>query len=246
MTKIHGTVAGAVALALMVSWPVVGRAQFFDDIVFDPSNFAKNTVTAAQMLKQVINSTREVEFMLQNLSRTGGAWENTAVLLRRLDEVIATGEALHYQLTSLDQEMRSRYPGFVAPGRWTPAYQRWTETSLDTLRGTLDTVHEQLQETERLKEEALLASLQNKTELATGNLDATQAGNMITLQIVEEQRKTRQLLGALLNAQNVATAHAINLQAAAERIEQDWLARSVIDIQPYRGTTGFGLLGDTR
>src|SRR3989442_6020709 len=106
----------------MVSWSVAGYAQCFDDIVFDPSNFAKNTVTAAQMLKQVINSTREVEFMLQNLSRTGGAWENTGVRLHRLDEVIATGEALHYQLTSLDQEMRSRYPRFLSHGRWVPCY----------------------------------------------------------------------------------------------------------------------------
>jgi type IV secretion system protein TrbJ len=241
---------GATVLAFLVSWPTDSQAQFSFGgggiIVFDPSNFAKNTITAAQMIKQVINSTKEVELMLRNLIATGGSWEETIVLLRRLDEVIATGEALHYQLTHLDQELRTRYPGYVAPDRWIPAYQNWTATSLDTLRGTLNTVHEQLKEEERLKEEALLASLKGKTELAVGNLDVSQTGNMIALQIVEEQRKIRQLLGALMNAQNVATAHQINLQAAAERTEHDWLQRSVIDVVPYQGTSGFGLVEDIR
>jgi conjugal transfer/entry exclusion protein len=82
----------------------------------------KNAVTSAQMIKQVINSTKEVELMLQNLMATGGAWEDTQRLLRRLDEVVATGEALHYQLTHLDQTMHERYPGYVNPGRWIPKY----------------------------------------------------------------------------------------------------------------------------
>src|SRR6476659_4684977 len=96
----------------LVSGPTTVRGQFDGGgggiIVFDPSNFAKNTITAAQMIKQVLNSTKEVELMLQNLVRTGGSWEEALVLLRRLDEVLATGEALHYQLTDLDQRMRER------------------------------------------------------------------------------------------------------------------------------------------
>jgi hypothetical protein len=47
-------------------------------------------------------------------------------------------------------------------------------------------------------------------------------------------------LGALINAQNVATAHQINLQASQERVIDDWLERSQIPVQPYRGTEGFG------
>lgn len=208
--------------------------------MFDPSNFAKNTITAAQMLKQVINSTKEVEMMLQNLMATGGSWEDTLRLLRRLDEVIATGEALHYQLANLDQTMHERYPGYHNPGRWIPKYTQWTTTSLDTLRGTLNTVHEQLKAAERLQEDALLAALRAKTDAAQGNLDVSQTSNMINLQIVEEQRKMRQLLGALINAQNVATAHQINLQASQERVFNDWLERAQRPVQPYSGVGGFG------
>jgi P-type conjugative transfer protein TrbJ len=219
--------------ALLVIWPTTGRGQFDAGggiIVFDPSNFTKNTITAAQMIKQVLNSTKEVELMVQNLIQTGGAWDDILVLFRRLDEVIATGDALHYQLTDLDQRMQERYPGFAPPGEWWPAYQRWTMTSLDTLRGTLNTVHEQLTVAERLREEALLASLRAKTESAAGNLDVSQTGNMIDLQIIEELRKVRQLLGAFINAQNVAQAHEINLMATAQRVEHDLLENSVFPI----------------
>ena len=59
-------------------------------------------------------------------------------------------------------------------------------------------------------------------------------------QIIEEQRKIRHLLGALINAQNVATAHQINLQASQARVIDDWLERSQIPVQPYRGAGGFG------
>jgi P-type conjugative transfer protein TrbJ len=203
-------------------------------------NHATNTITATMMIQQVVNSTEEVQLMLQNLIRTGASWDDILTLLRRVDEVLATGAALHYQLQDLDHQMQVRYPGYVNPGRWIPQYTGWTNASLHTLRGTLNTVHEQLKVAERMREEAVIAQLKLKTELASGNLDVSQTGNMINLQIVEELRKVRQLLGATLNAQNVATTHQISLQASQERVMHDWIERSQIPVQPYRGIGGFG------
>ena len=139
-----------------------------------------------------------------------------------LDEVLAVEHALHYQLSNLDALMQERYPGtrYAPPTVWWEDYQQWANTSLATLRGTLDTVHEQLRVEQRLREEQVLADLAAKTANAAGNLDVTQTGNMITAQVVEELRKTRQMLGALINADNVAHAHAINREAVSERLEQ--------------------------
>lgn len=225
---------------MTLSLPSRSQAQLESGIiVFDPSNFAKNSITAAQMIKQIA-------LMLQNLIRNGGTWEDTARLLRLLDEVLATGEALHYQLPDLDQQMRVRFPGYARPPLWYPAYRQWTTTTLDTLRGTLDTVHEQLKPAQQVREEALLAALQGKSDGAAGNLDATQAGNMFLGQVVEEQRKIRQLLGAQMNAQNVTQARSITTQAAAERIEHDLLEASSKPIPAYPSAREFGVLGPTR
>ena len=92
----------------------------------------------------------------------------------------------------------------------------------------------------------ILAALQRKSDGAAGNLDATQAGNMFLGQVVEEQRKIRQLLGAQMNAQNVTQARTITTHAAAERIEQDLLVASQKPIPAYDHAGGFGLLGPTR
>jgi type IV secretion system protein TrbJ len=227
-------------MAMMVVLSLPGPSLgYYVLIVFDPSNFIKNSITAAQMIKQI-------ELMLRNLISNGGSWEDTARLLRLLDEVLATGDALHYQLPDLDQQMQTRFPGYARPPLWYPAYQQWTTTTLDTLRGTLDTVHEQLRPAQQAREDALLSALRRKSDGAAGNLDATQAGNMFLGQVVEEQRKIRQLLGAQMNAQNVTQARAITTQAAAERIEQDLLEASYRPIPAYGSARGFGLLGPTR
>jgi conjugal transfer/entry exclusion protein len=119
---------GICVLVVMVNLPQASHAQFDGGgggiVVFDPSNFAKNSITAAQMLKQVANSTQEVALLLRNLIATGGAWEDTAQLLRLLNEVLATGEALHYQLPDLDQQMQQRFPGYIVPSLWVTSYQR--------------------------------------------------------------------------------------------------------------------------
>ena len=152
--------------------------------------------------------------------------------------------ALHYQLANLDVLMQERYPGtrYVPPTVWWEDYQQWANTSLATLRGTLDTVHEQLRVEQRLREEHVLAELATKTASAAGNLDVTQTGNMLTAQVVEELRKTRQLLGALMNAENVAHAHTINREAVSERLEHDALERSRIEIPTRNVGPGEGFL----
>jgi P-type conjugative transfer protein TrbJ len=101
-------------------------------------------------------------------------------------------------------------------------------------------VHEQFKLPERLREDALIAGLASQSSSARGNLAVTQAGNAITLQVIEELRKVRQLLGASMNAQNVALTHHINLQASQDRIVHDWIERSQIPVSPYRGSGGFG------
>ena len=233
---------------VLTAWlPARSHAQFDGGggiIVFDPSNFAKNTITAAQMITQVINSTKEVELMLRNLIATGWAGEDAARLLRLLDEVLAVEHALHYQLANLDALMRERYPGYryTPPTVWWEDYQQWANTSLDTLRGTLDTVHEQLRVEQRVREEQVVADLAAKTAGAAGNLDVTQTGNMIMVQVVEELRKTRQMLGALINADNVAHAHAINREAVSERLEHDALERSRVEIPTRNVGPGEGFL----
>jgi hypothetical protein len=98
------------------------------------------------------------------------------------------------------------------------------------MRGVLDTVHEQLRPEQRTIEEGVLAALAAKTAAAAGNLDVSQTGNMIGLQVAQELRKLRQMMGALTNAQTVAQAHQMHLQMVQERIAHDLVDNSVAPI----------------
>src|SRR5262249_56147385 len=80
-----------ITTALLLTLTEPAEAQLFGGggmIVFDPTNFGKNTITAAQMLLQVANSNREVAMMLQNLLSTPGSYYDMARYLALLRQVI--------------------------------------------------------------------------------------------------------------------------------------------------------------
>jgi hypothetical protein len=209
--------------------------------VFDAANTAVNSVTANRMVAQVINSERQIALQKRNLVATGGCWEDTGRFLGLLDEVLQYKDGLYYLRPQPGQALDAIYFGFAEVPPWWEIYPFWSGTTLNTLSGTLETVHYQLRPEQQIQEQALLEELKAKTQGALGNLDVSQTGNMITLQIVEEQRKLRQMLGATMNAQNVAAAHAITMEAAAQRIEHDWLERSVAEASALGQSRGYGM-----
>jgi len=203
-------------------------------LVFDPAAVSKLIV--------------EIKLMLQNLQQTGWAGEEVERLMRTLDEVVAIEHALHYQLPNLDLLMQERYPGYQYDTStfWWPNVEQWSYTGLNTMRGALDTVHEQLRPEQRMHEEQVLAALKAQTEAAAGNLDVSQTGNMIGLQVAQELRKLRQMVGAQTNALTVAQAHEIHLKAVSERVAHDLLANSPSEVPTAADGNSFTLLGPTR
>ncbi len=223
-----GTFGKKALVVLATAWltlmaPRLALAQWEDltgqgVIVFDPT--------------AVMKLVYEIELMVRNLQTTGWAGEDVERLMRTLDEVSAIEHALHYQLPNLDPLMQERHPGYQydTSTAWWPNVEQWSSTGLNTMRGSLDTVHEQLRIEQRAHEEQVLAALAAKTEAAVGNLDVTQAGNLINLQTVQEVRKLRQMMGALINAQTVAQAQQIHLHMVGERVQHDLMENSVAPI----------------
>jgi P-type conjugative transfer protein TrbJ len=214
--------------------------------VYDAANTLVNTITATRAGEVTRNQERQIALDKQNLVHVGHCVEDTGRLMRLLDEVLQYEKSLHYQLPSPGTTLDGIYKGFNTPTYsttwpWWNTYQGWTETAIDTQAGTLETVHYQLRPERQAQEEELLSELLDKSQNATGNLDATQIGNMITLQLVEEQRKLRQLLGATMNAQNVGEAQRLTKEAFAVRIEHDWVGRTVEEVGSFSESRGYGM-----
>jgi len=79
---------------------------------------------------------------------------------------------------------------------------------------------------------------------ATGRLQAIQVGNEIALQQAQQIQMLRQLVIAMINAQNVAAANRINGQAAEDASVQRWLSAGpavpFTATMPDNGLTNFG------
>lgn len=185
-------------------------------IVFDPSNYAQNVLTAARTLQSVnaqITGLENQAQMLINQARNLASlpYSSLAPLqasIQRTQQLMAQAQHLAYDVTQIDQAFTRLYPqAYTAQASsaqmTADAEQRW-KTALagyqDALRVQAGVV--QNLDTTRTQIDALVGASQG----ATGALQSSQAGNqLLALQ-------TRQL--ADLTAVLAAQGRAADLEAA--------------------------------
>ena len=121
--------------------PWLNKAHaFLGDIVYDPTNYAKNVITAAQMLLQVKNSNSEVAMLLQNLLpalglRTYplGLYESLLLAdMARAGRRPYSARTLDYYQGDLQQASLALYPGFQSARDYPTHYAASADTLLNT------------------------------------------------------------------------------------------------------------------
>ncbi len=207
---------GAAALALTIGAPADAQ---FGGIVYDPSNYAQNVLTAAHTLSQINNQIKQIQNQAQSLINQARNLANlpTNMLsgiqqdINRTRTLITQAQQIAYKVENIDQVFSQRYPSGSLAGtssgtlianaqtRWTDAlaaYQDSLRTGA-TVTGNLDGTASQT------------SALVTASQGATGALQAAQAGNQLIA------LETRQLadLTAMLAAQ--ARANAISAARAA-------------------------------
>src|SRR3989441_410610 len=206
----------AVVLALAAT-PAVTMGQL---PVIDAANLIQTTLTALKTIESVINEVemianqvRQIENMVQNTRNYGrGIWDTEALpRLVRLGQVIDQEQAIAYSMANIDGLFRQRYPGYRPVTDWSREYDTWTRTTLDTLRGTLNSVR--LHAGDFATEQGRIQALQAMSDSAAGRMQALQLGNMMAGEQLQQLVKLRQLVMAQINAQNVYMATQTNREA---------------------------------
>lgn len=209
----------AVALALMVSAPADAQ---FGGIVYDPSNYAQNVLTAARALQQINNQITSLQNQAQSLinqarnltSLPTNALSGIRQSIDRTRQLIAQAQQIAYNVQDVDRVFNARYPAGSLSGTSSGqlvanAEDRWH----DSVAGFQDSLRTQATIVTNLGDtSAQTDTLVTASQDATGALQAAQAGNqLIALQ-------TRQLadLTALMAAQNRAASIAAARAAADE------------------------------
>ncbi len=213
-------IVGASALALALAVPVAlspmlagpAHAQFgFGRIVYDPSNYAQNVLTAARTLEQInnqITSLQNEAQMLINQARNLASLPHSSLQqlqqnVQRTQQLLGQAQNLAFEVGQIDQAFQSQYGNVSlsatdaqlvadARGRWE-----------NTVGGLQDAMRVQAGVVGNIdSNRAEMAALVGQSQGATGALQATQAGN----QLLALQSQQLSDLIALISANGRADA----------------------------------------
>ena len=176
-------VALAAIAALSLGAAVPAQAQMFGGrIVFDPSNFSQNILTAARTLEQINNQIRQLQNDALNLAKLdSSALGELRAALAATNQLIRQAQGLAFNVQQMEGEFRRLYPqaynASISGNQMAlDARQRW-QTSLEALR-TATQVQSQAVQNFAADEQAL-TDLVNRSQSAVGALQAMQATNQL-------------------------------------------------------------------
>lgn len=202
--------AAPLALSSMLSSPA--HAQFgFGRIVYDPTNYAQNLLTAARTLEQInnqITSLQNEAQMLINQARNLASLPHSSLQqiqqsVQRTQQLLGQAQNIAFEVGQIEQAFQSRYGNVSlsatdaqlvadARGRWE-----------NTVGGLQDAMRVQAGVVSNIdSNRAEMAALVGQSQGATGALQATQAGN----QLLALQSQQLSDLIALISANGRADA----------------------------------------
>ncbi|MGI9377346.1 MAG: P-type conjugative transfer protein TrbJ [Tsuneonella suprasediminis] len=214
--------AGVLAISTVAPMFVAAPAYAqFGGIVYDPSNYAQNVLTAARSLQQINNQIQQIQnqaISLLNEARnlTSLPFSSLATLqqqVQRTQQLLGQAQRIAYDVQNIQQAFNSRYTGTALTGDHAQmvanANARWEdsvgafEDALKVQAGAVGNI-----ESARTSMDRLVTASQS----ATGALQAAQAGN----QLLALQSQQLADLTATVAAQGRAQALESARQAAEE------------------------------
>ena len=218
--KTHVPKLAALTAACVLAFGVAQPAHALfgiGDIVLDPTNLIQNTMTAARTLEQINNQIRSLQNEAQMLINQG---KNLASLpysalaqlqqsIQKTQALLADAQSIAYDVQQIDQAFQKHYahvdPGATDQQLLANAKSRW-QTSVAALQDAMRVQAGIVQNLDASKGE--MAALIGESQGASGELQATQAGNQILA------LQAQQL--ADLTAVTAANGRAQALQAAEQ------------------------------
>ena len=204
--------------------PRPAHAQFGGgtQIVFDPSMFARQLQQLQQETQTVVTEAQQLQYIIKNTTGGyAGVWQSSQSMLDELGDLIQQQGGFSYTLGNLQSQFQQQFPGYAVPQNPDRQEAQNIATTLNTLNGTLADAQGQAQNF--ANEQAEFAQLETMNKTATGRLQAIQVGNEIALQQAQQVQMLRQLVVAMINAQNVVAANQVNREAAEDASTQQWL-----------------------
>ena len=214
--------AAVAALALGVTVPA--QAQMFGGrIVFDPSNFSQNILTAARTLEQINNQIRQLQNDALNLAKLdSSALGELRAALGATNQLIRQAQGLAFNVQQMDGEFRRLYPqaytASISGNQMAlDARQRW-QNSLEALRTATQVQSQAVQNF--ASDEHTLTDLINRSQSAVGALQAMQATNQLLALQSRQSMQAQQLQITQDRAAALEQARQVAVQERAREVRR--------------------------
>jgi len=175
-------------------------------IVFDPTNYGQNILTAANTLRQLNNQIVQLQNearMLVNQTRNltnlptsiSGDLQNS---LARMDGLIRSARNVSYQITAIDAHYQRLYPQrYAAATTSSQIFQDGQEAWNVARAGFQHSMRVQATVVEQVRADSVvLDRLVTQSQSAVGNLQVAQAGNQLAALNAKQTMQLQTLLAA--------------------------------------------------
>ena len=227
--RLRAALAASTAV-LALATAVSARAQW---IVFDPTNFSQNVLTAARELQQVNNEILSLEnqaTMLINQARNLASLPYSALTqleqsIAQTEQLLAQAQRIAYSVTSIDQAFTQAYPqaysSSTSPLQLLAGAQTRWQNSLAAFQDAMRVQAGAVQnlDSTRTQIDALISSSQS----ATGALQAAQSGNQLSALQTKQLADLTAVMASIARAQSLDGARQAESQAQAQQQLKNFL-----------------------
>lgn len=152
-----------------------------------------------ELINTNIQQAKQLEVQIrQAMTLPAIPWIQKSKLLQQLGQVVNKGMAIGYELDGFEYRFSNLYKDYKSGKTFRQAYVNWANTTRDSIRSAMTANGMQMQDFQ--SEEAALEKLRMLSDNASGQMQAMQAGNAISVQMVSQL----QMLRTVMNAQNQA------------------------------------------
>jgi P-type conjugative transfer protein TrbJ len=194
-------------------------------VVFDPSNYGQNVLTAARTLQQINNQIRSLQNQAQSL--TNQARNLTTIsfpeiqaitqTLQQIDRLMGQAQGIQFRVGTLDQQFRQLFPQDFNQALTGNQHVVDARTRLDTeMAAYKQTMGLQAQVVENVQADArTLNGIVSRSQGAEGSLQAQQATNQLLALTAKQQFQIQNLMAAQYRAQAIEQASRAQAQSDA-------------------------------
>jgi type IV secretion system protein TrbJ len=207
-------------LAALMLMTAPAHAQW---IVFDPSNYAQNILTAAHTLETINNQVRQLQNDALNLTNLDfSSLAELRAALSSANQLIQQAQGLAYQVSTMQADFERLYPeaytsAISGSQMALDARQRW-DFSLKALGAAMRVQAQAVQNF--ASDENTLTDLVNRSQSAVGALQAAQATNQLLALQSRQAMQEQQLRVTQDRAVGLELARVVAAQERAREVRR--------------------------